>query len=233
MTMKQEPKERSWVAMEPCEELSLKGCVASNTCAWRNSQCVPYSLYKRLALRQLNKVMKPFKHYMFTEFQVSNIKHLSFEVDKNTIKRKPPGLWFALGDEWLQHLKKTNFWMNKYNYVYELELDMSKMIMVNTMKELQNFSSEYGVLRKDTSVVDIDWNMVITRTKKQGIIVPHNFKKSHRKYSYFNKITNVFHDLEWYLSWDIASGVIWNSTAIKNINMIYRKEQGEFVTYKK
>jgi hypothetical protein len=230
ITSKREPTDRYWVAVEPCAKMLSNNCVVSNTCMLRQGQCATYSALERLPLRHLNLIMKPFKYYMFTEFQV-NKRLQSFDVDKTNISKKPPGFWFGIGDEWLQHIKKTNFWMSKYNYLYELEVNVDNLVAINNMKELQAFSSMYGVVRENNITSDIDWFAVTKKTKKHGIVVSHNFKKSYHKYSRFNKMSNVFNGVEWYLSWDIASGVVWDARAIKNISMIYKKEQGEFVSH--
>jgi hypothetical protein len=40
--------------------------------------------------------------------------------------------------------------------------------------------------------------------------------------------TTTFSGMEWYVTWDIASGVIWNKSAIINFKQIYQREAGEF-----
>jgi hypothetical protein len=41
----------------------------------------------------------------------------------------------------------------------------------------------------------------------------------------------VFWGAEWYLRWDIASGVVWDTNAITNMKIVYAKENGHFVPY--
>lgn len=237
--MTQEPKERQWESVEPCENLSLKDCVTSDTCLWKVDSCSTYTKLKRQPLHKLNTVMKPYKYYMFSEFQVNDAKH-SFEIHNGYIDKKPPGLWFAIGDEWLQHMKKTNFWINKYNYLYEVELNKDEIIILDNMKALQTFSETYGVEETIngkhegvpytfTITSNIDWYKFIKKTKSKGLIITPNFKKVYNKYSKFNHIFDVFQGLEWYITWDVASGVVWDTSTIKKLGLVYKKAQGEFV----
>lgn len=181
--------------------------------------------------------MKPYKYYMFTEFQVNDIKTI-FKMDNKHIYPKPFGFWFAVGDEWIQHMKKTNFWMNKYNYLYELELNKSDVIVIDTLALLHDFSSAYGEnvhYKEDhftiTFTPRVNWHKLIKDTSAKGIIISPNFKKLYYKYSYFNDKHSVFWGAEWYLRWDIASGVVWDTTAITNMKIVYAKENGHFVPY--
>lgn len=241
ISMKQYPKERTWVSREVCNQLPLKKCVLSDTCTWNVTECLTHSEFVRKSLSELNMVMKPYKYYMFTEFQI-NMKHLTYDIYNGLISKKPPGIWFAVGDEWLQHMKKTNFWMNKYNYLYEIELYKDNIIVIDSMKKLQEFSSKYGV-KKDTKVEfqgvqytlsltsDVDWYKVKKETKTNGVIISPNFKKIYYKYSKHNHLFNVFDGLEWYMSWDIASGVLWDTKEIKGLNLVYEKSPGHFIQY--
>lgn len=239
MTVKKQSKHNKWISVEPCNTLSLKNCVLSDTCIWKNSVCSTNSELSKQLFETLNKIMKPSKYYMFSEFELNSVKH-GFRIDKTTIGKKPKGFWFSIGDEWLQHLKKTNFWINKYNYLYEIELSKENVTIIDNMKGLQELSSDYGVREKFNIEISgnsymipftskVDWYNFVKKTKSQGIIISPNLKKQYYKYSSFNDIFNVFYGTEWYLSWDIASGVIWDPKAIKNLNLIYKKDVGKFI----
>lgn len=237
LLMKQESKERYWISVVPCRKFSVYNCILSDTCMWRNNRCSTYSKYQVQPLKNLNLVMKPYKYYMFTEFQVNNIKTV-FKMDSKHIHPKPFGFWFAVGDEWIQHMKKTNFWMNKYNYLYELELNKSDVIVIDTLALLHEFSFAYGETvhyKEDhftiTVTPRVNWNKFIKDTSAKGIIISPNFKKLYYKYSYFNDKHSVFWGAEWYLRWDIASGAIWDTTAISDMKIVYAKENGNFVPY--
>lgn len=234
MAMKQENKSTSWISQEPCTTLARNQCVVSDTCVWNNKGCSTYPPLMERPLQKLNAVMKPYKYYMFSEFQV-NEPGVAFELSKGRITIKPPGLWFAVGDEWLQHLKKTHFWMNKYKYLYEIEIDTNQLKVIDNMKALQEFSMSYGVHEtspKTTYTLNVDWYKFSNKTKSAGLIISPNFKRLHKKYSSFNNVMDVFSGSEWYLNWDIASGVIWDRKAIKSLTLVYTKEPGHFVPYK-
>jgi hypothetical protein len=165
--------------------------------------------------------MLPYKYYTFTEFQTSLYNndyqyHASF---------KPKGLWFAQGDEWLQHMKKTHIKMTKYNYLYELELDVKQLIMITNLKDLHDFSKRYCV-KGDKNCFSINWHKVGQNTNKAGIIISPNLIAIIRKYK--EDTLEYFEGMQWYLTWDIASGVIWNTKAVKAFTLIYKKEPGRF-----
>ena len=240
LIMKQEPKDRQWTSVVSCRNLSSQQCVTSDTCVLRNGQCFTYPKYQIQPLNRLNLSMKPYKFYMFTEFQVNDIKTV-FKMDSKHIYAKPFGLWFAVGDEWLQHMKKTNFWMSKYNYLYELELKKDKLIVIDSMLALQQFSSTYGIgEHKDIQhqgqhfrlafTTRIDWHTCVKKTKTQGIIISPNFKTLYYKYDHHNHFSDVFKNIEWYLKWDVASGVIWDTHAIQKMTLVYKKQNGYFMT---
>ena len=236
---KQESKKRAWISVEPCHKMTLRKCVISDSCIWKNDACSNNSELSKQLFHKLNKVMKPSKYYMFSEFQVNNIMN-SFQIEKTAVSIKPRGFWFAIGDEWLQHLKKTSFWMNKYNYLYEIELNKDKVKLIDNMKTLQELSTVYGVNEKfnisfsgDSYSISItsklDWYDFVKKTKTQGIIISPNLLKQYYKYSSFNDIFNVFNGSEWYMSWDVASGVVWDTRCITQLNLIYQKDVGHYL----
>ncbi len=52
-----------------------------------------------------------------------------------------------------------------------------------------------------------------------------------RKYNNFNNVLDVFRGAEWYLNWDVASGVVWDTNAITKMTLLYKKNPGSFVPY--
>lgn len=43
----------------------------------------------------------------------------------------------------------------------------------------------------------------------------------------FNRWQNFYHKSSWYEGWDVASGCIWDSTAISNVILVATKKQGQ------
>jgi hypothetical protein len=260
---KQTPSIRLWNSVEDCKKYSRIHCINSESCSLNdsttsstttkgkqitsfkelldipirsdNDSCTSNHSHQKMQLSQLNTVMLPFKFYVFTEFMT---KPFDIDIDEqSTGYFKPNGLWFSQGAEWLQHMKKTNYNMTKYNYLFTLEVDLSKLILITNLIELHKFTSLYGnfkAFKKDTTIcVEINWKRAIEETKKAGILISPNINaliNKHKK-EYVN--TTTFSGLEWYLTWDIASGAIWNKQAIAHYNQIYQRESGVFVELKK
>ena len=142
-----------------------------------------------------------YKRTPFTSFK--NVSQLS---SPNPIG-KPKGLWYGCGDGWTKFVVNDMGYgeiSDKYSYAYELEINKSKVLVIDSEKKFLAFHNEYGV-SSDYGSVLIDWKRVAQ--KYDGIeICPYfyQFRMSH----------------DWYYSWDVASGCIWGSGGIKEITEI-------------
>jgi hypothetical protein len=186
--------------------------------------------------------MKPYHFYTFAEHEISFV-NMSFEYQP-TQHIKPRGLWFSLGDEWIKFLQ-TNLKgrTEEYNYLYELKVDMNEMFVINNMDDLHHFTKCFKspgdtYTRKDSDTKElihisnyIDWQKFARITGKNGIIINPNFKKVYHTYNEYQPYRLFFKNVEWYLTWDIASGAIWNATSIQDIKLIYKKEVGKSIPY--
>lgn len=228
---KQTPLQRYWISTEDCGKLDKLQCLNSQSCIvtknkgiFKKRSCSADNKLQRLKFSQLNRVMLPYKFYSFTEYQT--------DVHSVEVKRKyhfkPEGFWFAQGDEWLQHLKKTNFRMNMYSYLYELEIDMNEVLHISTLKQLHEFTKKFC---SKSDCFGLDWTSIVKTIKKSGLVISPNLKTIIWKYK--EDVEDYFKGNDWYLTWDIASGVIWDAKAIKSIQLIYAKEPGKFVKYGK
>lgn len=149
---KQEPTERLWISVEECDKYNKIDCLDSQSCKViqtsnkkHSKVCKDDNEYQRMKLQRLNRVMLPYKFYAFTEFQTS-MYNSPFQISGHF---KPNGFWFAQGDEWLQHMKKTNFRMTRYNYLYELELNLDEFIVITNLKDLHEFTRKFCVSNKN------------------------------------------------------------------------------------
>jgi hypothetical protein len=229
LSHKHTPIDRLWISLEDCQNYNTIQCINSQSCTIGSVKkgCTNNVKYQLLKLQQLNNVMLPYKYYTFSEYETSlyntDIQHVNHF--------KPNGLWFGQGDEWLQHMKKTNFRMNRYNYLYELELNMDEILLISTVKDLYNFSERFCTSkskRHETSFCfAINWDKVISKTNKSGIVISPNLKKIIKKYK--DNYLDYFEGMEWYLTWDVASGVVWNTKAVKSMRLIYKRQQGSFI----
>ena len=139
----------------------------------------------------------------------SNDRHISPMVkEQGSPHRKPTGLWYSLGSEWLDLLGEhadTGYgmfrWFTEYNSAHYLDLDHLNILRLNTSNKIDEFTKKYGI--KNNSM--INWQSVANDYKGIDIIPysPHA-----RKYG-------------WYRGWDISSGCIWDTSAIKKSVKIY------------
>lgn len=129
---------------------------------------------------------------------------------RQTVGYKPDGIWYGVGDEWLRWIRsEMPDWEGPFNY--NLSIDYSNILQVKTLDELLTFTKQYGVIPKDedegTSLkfMAIDWASVAAKYK--GIeISPYIFKARFA--------------LNWYYGWDVASGCIWDVSAITGVEPI-------------
>ncbi len=252
----QRPTTRLWKSVESCDEYNRIQCINSESCSLEDKKknssakkvkalremlemntddemCVQNPKHTNMLLSKLNTVMLPFKYYIFTEFPTSPFDINIEEQPSSWFK--PQGLWFALGAEWLQHMKKTNFRMTRYNYLYSIEVDLNKLILITNMTELHKFSSLYCKPSQQYGSVcyEVNWRRAIRETKKAGILISPNLKHLINKHKPEYVPTTTFSEMEWYVTWDVASGAIWNAKAITHISLIYQREPGKFTSLQK
>jgi hypothetical protein len=117
---------------------------------------------------------------------------------------KPAGLWYACGGEWLkftaEHIQHR---LIEDRYIYELRIDLSRVLRLRTQKAILAFDAEYGRPWEDDTV--IDWARVAEQYA--GVeICPYQ--------------GNLKMRLFWYYTWDVASGCIWDISAIRSVREI-------------
>jgi hypothetical protein len=147
---------------------------------------------------------------------LSTTKWRGFKTPKTLgIGFKPQGgVWVSCDDSW----KEWNVLNDGpvHAYEYEVELDMSKLIVLKTLKDVRDFSKEFcipssefeeipavsGFTPEDWNNMFIRWDRVRDETGKSGIFVKNaNIKTARERYP-------------WYSTFDVCSASIWNKDAI-------------------
>tara|TARA_R110000772_G_scaffold146826_1_gene257163 strand:- start:23 stop:568 length:546 start_codon:yes stop_codon:yes gene_type:complete len=127
---------------------------------------------------------------------------------------KPKGLWYAYKDEWVEWVRmEMPDWEKPY--LHQIVLDYSNIIILKTYEDIRNFSKEYSV--------PISTYKDIINDKNKNNYTYINWEKVANKYKGIEIIPYVWearYDFMWYYGWDVASGCIWDSTAIKNIKRL-------------
>ena len=129
--------------------------------------------------------------------------------DYPIIRPKPRGIWYALGEDWARWVtSEMAEWWERYNHVYQLDIDYSNVLRINTSSKLQKFEEQY--LTKEEfpeygKMEGMNWGEDITKQYKGIEIIPYQWD---------------FRNHSWYHGWDVASGCIWDSSAIKGFKEI-------------
>jgi hypothetical protein len=129
--------------------------------------------------------------------------------------QKPCGTWITDDSEhcWREWCTAENFIREKITHKHRVILDETNILFLRCAYDLDDFTRDFGV--------DIWWgpdghprkhmNRCIEWEKVSGvydgiIITPYIWERRM--------------DLNWYYTWDCASGCIWNVRAIKAIDLI-------------
>jgi hypothetical protein len=152
----------------------------------------------------------------------TNKKWNGFKEDFDILKClwKPLGLWYALGNEWIDWCIGAGWGVGVY--LYEVELNNDKIIHLKSNDELNDFSRTFS---KNTETKgtkwtdrynDVDWSKV--SSKYDGIeIFP---------YIYHYEKSPLF-----YYGWDVASGCLWKKPAIKEVRLLaeYNSKRNKYL----
>jgi hypothetical protein len=113
------------------------------------------------------------------------------------VGHKPYGLWYGCGGDWLDRIAFGEKSSGKH-YVYLLELDESDLLVINSDSQLKAFSKKFSL-----GPYDVNWPQVAE--KYTGIeISPFLYR--------------VAGELDWYYPWDVASGCIWEPSAVLSVD---------------
>jgi len=127
-------------------------------------------------------------------------------------RRKPAGLWYACGDEWIEWTKsEMPEWLESSDYLYEVKLG-DGVLRITNAEEFEWLEQKYLRPGRYNDEV-IDWKAIQDDGYSGIEICPY---QSHGRYG-----------SEWYYGWDVASGCIWDSSGIAEINLIAERPTGE------
>ncbi len=139
--------------------------------------------------------------------KIRNPKNLGFSF-------KPEGcLWVACGKEWEEFVEDEMEagYDRQYKHKYKIELDLDRIIVLKTKKDISDFNQKYTVEIEDTPQYKnflIDWNQVRKETGKYGIFIKNPHIKTARR------------EFPWYSSFDVCSAGIWDNRAILKIEEV-------------
>jgi hypothetical protein len=125
--------------------------------------------------------------------------------------------WEEIFDEFNNNLKKNK----KYNHIYDVDIDLSKMIILDSKKDIINFTKKFQYkyivnktiknrktktkkVKKENYIL-IDWDKVREETGSYGIFIK-NASYSDLQMKYL-----------WYSTIDICSVAIWDKRGILSL----------------
>jgi hypothetical protein len=93
-------------------------------------------------------------------------------------------------------------------YLYEVVVNEASILFIRNVVEFDKFEKEYSVSKRARIKYEIEWGEV---AKHYGGIEICPYQSS-RRYS------------SWYYGWDVASGCVWDSSAIKEIRPLNKSQ---------
>ncbi len=121
---------------------------------------------------------------------------------------KPIGLWFSKNDEWSIFNEDTGLFA--YNHKYNLNLDFSNILVIDTFEKLKNFHNKYSYLRwEGTNIEFIKWAELYDIY--DGIYFD-NYYEIKNSLMFDNKYI-------WFYTIDVNSGCIFNAKCVKSFNL--------------
>lgn len=152
--------------------------------------------------------------------------HLSPEPDLSALRdarqktepdRKPRGIWYSFEHDWYEHvLGSMPEWISDYRATFEVEVDLSRILVLRTKRDLVAFADRYG----HPSLVQQD---LAEFAKRDGTAFEEPldwiaWREVAKRWSgiEFRPYTPDFERIgDWYSSLDVASGCVWNTQAIR------------------
>ena len=174
------------------------------------------------AAEDLRKRVKKDDRIAFRRQKTENIQ----TVGQEEADTKPAGLWYGCGTGWLE-FASSEFESGLGKYVYKLDIDYSKVLRISEDGQLLKFTSEFKAPLRDYEkifkgegkrVSNIDWGKVAS---KYGGIEINPYIPGLR----------LDHRTSWYYGWDVASGCLWNQSALKKLELFaaYDEKKDEYL----
>lgn len=150
------------------------------------------------------------------EFEL--IREWPYAQPKPSMYRKPNGFWVSVEgeDDWKSWCENENFALSTLPNDMRVTLtEDANILFLNREADMMNFQQEFGTTEdidlpshsyKQTA---IKWFEVAN--KYQGIIIPTYLWSCRMR-------------MDWYYTWDCASGCIWDLSAIQKIESMKKLE---------
>ncbi len=123
-------------------------------------------------------------------------------VTQNPANRfKPEGLWYGIGASWIDYIE-SEMPDRLGKYLFQVAIT-PKVMQLTTVKQIKEFDAKYGIEKH--GMAWIDW-IAVSKVCSGIEISPYQW--------------SLRFDLNWYYSWDVASGCIWDPSGISKITQL-------------
>jgi hypothetical protein len=152
---------------------------------------------------------------------------------------KPNGLWYSCGSSWIEWCGAEEFQINPY--VHEIRLDMSRIRVITSVPEFDEFSSQFGMgyWEYHKKLFGSEYNKYLPDAIKQ-IEDIYGFAGK-PDYIDWWQVTDLYAGIEicpylwerrlegglWYYGWDCASGCVWDASAVADVKLIAKYDEKE------
>ncbi len=148
---------------------------------------------------------------MHTRSHMTKKKSLSLKrgYRQPTEAFKPSGLWYSIDDEWAEWCYgNMPEWVKKNSHY--LDIDQSKILVIETLEDLQKFEERFSVNLLITKFTSINWKKVSLYYSGIEIRNYHQLKYQSSS-SYYKRL--------WMYGWDVNGGCIWDLKCIKSFKV--------------
>lgn len=143
--------------------------------------------------------LDPATKYHVSHKPISSLKRSS----QRPMDIKPDGIWYALGGDWSDFAELIGLTGTGTQYVYEIEVDYSKVLKLDSVQKVIDFSEKYSAAMHGLPL--INWQAVAEDWS--GVEFSPYFRQIRMK-------------LMWYASVDVPSGCVWEPSAVTKFDLI-------------
>lgn len=148
-----------------------------------------------------------------TFYHYSNVDEMIIEKRKYIHRLKPHGIWMTKYNEWYNFCDAVGIGCGKHKY--EFTIDMTKILIIDTMEKLMDFSLKYYL----PEIMNIDWYKVFE--DYNGIYIT-NYKKIKNDLSYHSfSIDDFYSKFLWYMACDVSSCCITDISCVLSYKKLY------------
>lgn len=148
---------------------------------------------------------------MHTRSHTTKKKSLSLKIGyrQHIEAFKPNGLWYSLDDEWTEWCwGNMPAWVKKHSHY--LDIDQSKMLVIETLVDLQKFEDRFSVNLTISKYISLNWEKVSLYYSGIEIRNYHQLKY---------QIFSLDYKRLWMYGWDVNGGCVWDLSAINSVRV--------------